>query len=184
MIPNRKSIALRPLGAANKTRYGHFEADTAVAPKKSPSRNAVALAAERKSKFIVGAKIPNLSPVSMTKAIACMMQNVNMKSLTLDNGIENRGHESWDAPAFFADPHSPWQKPLIENSIGLLRRWKYKKGTYWSQVSEEEFQRALFFLNSKYRKSLGYQSAIEATQAHGIMKKSRNTKAEKEVAIQ
>jgi transposase, IS30 family len=30
LIPLRKSIALRPLGAANKTRYGHYEADTMV----------------------------------------------------------------------------------------------------------------------------------------------------------
>src|SRR3989338_4830369 len=33
MIPDRIGIEKRPLGATNKTRYGHFEADTAVAPK-------------------------------------------------------------------------------------------------------------------------------------------------------
>ena len=184
MIPNRKSIEIRPRGAQNKTRYGHFEGDTAVAPKKSPNRNAVVVAAERKSKLLVGTKIPNLSPVGMTAAIGRMEDRANMKSMTLDNGIENRDHESWDTDAFFCDAHSPWQKPLIENSIGLLRRWKYKKGTYWSQVSEEEFQDALLFLNSKYRKSLGYRSAIEVADAHGIMKKSRHIKAEKKLALQ
>ena len=184
MIPNRKSIEMRPRGATNKTRYGHFEADTAVAPKKAPNRNAVAVAAERKSKLLVGTKIPNLSPVSMTVGVTHMEQRVHMKSMTLDNGVENRNHEAWDTPAFFADPHSPWQKPLIESSIGLLRRWKFKKGTHWSRVSEEEFQRALLFLNSKYRKSLGYQSAIEVALAHGIMKKGRYSKDKKEIAIQ
>lgn len=183
MIPNRKSIEQRPQGAENKTRYGHFEGDTAVAPKKSPDRNAVALAAERKSKLLAGTKIPNLSPVSMTGAVRYIERKVNMKSMTLDNGIENRDHESWSTPAFFADPHSPRQKPIIENSIGLLRRWKFRKGTYWSRVTEEEIQHALAFLNSKYRKSLGYQNAIEVALAHGIMKKSRHTKAEKKIAI-
>lgn len=170
MILNRVSIDERPLGASNQSRYRHWEADTAVAPKRAHNTEAVALTAERKSKLLLGTKIPSLSPKWMMGAMRSFEKQAEMKSVSADNGIENKDHEQWNIPAFFCDPHSPWQKPLIEQSIGLLRRWFFKKGTDWATVSEAELQSALTVLNGKYRKSLGYQSAREVARAHGIMK--------------
>ena len=183
MIPNRISISRRPRGAANKTRYGHFEADTAKSPKHIPNNEGVALGAERISKLLIGEKIPNGSPAEMTKAVKRMRQKADMKSTTLDNGIENKHHEQWGLPTFFADAHSPWQKPVVENSIGLLRRWFFPKGTDWATVTETEFQNALATLNNKYRKSLNYQNALEVARAHGIMKKMPKGKNENGYAI-
>ena len=117
MIFNAVSIDERFLGATNKTRYRHFDGDTLVSPKKSRSTASIAVAVERKINFIVGTKIPNLKPAEMTSAVKQIRDRVHMKSLTLDRGIENRSHESWGVPAFFADPHSPWQKPHVENNI-------------------------------------------------------------------
>lgn len=171
MIPNRVSISRRPKGAANKTRYGHFETDTARSPKRIPNNEGIAVSAERISKLLVGRKILSSSPKIMTSAVRQMRKEVNMKSVTLDNGIENKHHEAWGVKTFFADPHSPWQKPVIENAIGLLRRWFFKKGTDWSLVTEEELQDALAIINGKYRKSLNYQNALEVARAHGIMRK-------------
>ena len=170
MIPNRIGIALRPVSAANKTRYGHFEGDTAVAPRNVKNREAVAVVVERISKFFLGTKIPNLSPKHMTRAIRKINQDVTIKSMTLDNGMENRHHEQWGTVNFFADPHAPSQKPVIENNIGLLRRWRFPKGTDWKQVSEEALQEAILFLNMKYRKSLKYQNALEVARAHKLLK--------------
>ena len=170
MIPNRIAISLRPRGSENRTRYGHFEGDTIVAPRNVPNTEAVALVADRKSKFLVGSRIPSLSPVHMTRAINDMETKVIMKSCTLDNGIENKYHEQWNVRAFFCEPHCPSQKPLIEGSIGLLRRWHFPKGTDWSTVSESRLQHTLLFLNHKYRKSLKYKSAIEVAMAQGSMK--------------
>lgn len=175
MIPNRIGISLRPRGAENRSRYGHFEGDTIVAPRNVPNTEAVAIAADRKSKFLVGSRIPGLSPVCMTRAVKDMHAKVVMKSCTLDNGIENKHHERWPVPAFFCEPHRPSQKPLIEGSIGLLRRWHFKKGTDWSKVGEQRLQNSLSFLNHKYRKSLQYQSAIEVAMAHGSMKTKSET---------
>jgi IS30 family transposase len=169
MIPNRKSIDVRPLGATNRTRYGHYEGDTIVAPKHAGNTAAVAIAAERKTRFLLAAKIPSLAPHEMTDAVNSFAEEAAILSLTMDNGIENKDHESWGADAYFADPHSPWQKPLVENSIGLLRRWYFRKGTDWSQVSETCLRDAIDFLNGKQRKSLGYQSAIEVAVAHGMI---------------
>lgn len=176
MIPNRKSIALRPLGATNQTRYGHYEGDTIVAPKRALNTHGIAMVTERKTKLLRAHKIPSLSPHEMTKAMHLFVKEAGMKSVTMDNGIENKNHEDWDVDAFFADPHSPWQKPMIENEIGLLRRWYFKKGTDWSRVTEEALQEAIIFLNNKYRKSLGYHSALEVARAHGIIKAKETKK--------
>ena len=176
MIPNRKSIDVRPLGAANQTRYGHYEGDTIVAPKRAENTESIAIVTERKTKLLMARKIRSLSPHEMTKAMNAFSKMVGMKSVTMDNGIENKGHEAWDADAFFADAHSPWQRPMVENEIGLLRRWHFKKGTDWSLVSEEVLQSAITFLNNKYRKSLGYQSALEVARAHGMIKAKETKK--------
>ena len=175
MIPNAVSIDERFLGATNKTRYRHFDGDTLVSPKKSRSTASIAVAVERKINFIVGTKIPNLKPAEMASAVEWIQDRVHMKSVTLDRGIENRSHESWGVPAFFADPHSPWQKPHVENNIGLLRRWFIPKKTNLADVSEDELQRYISILNHKYRKSLGYRSAYEVALEHGIIGKDFNT---------
>ena len=169
MIPNKIGINERPLGATNKTRYGHFEGDTIVAPKKSGNTVSVAIAVERKTNFIIATKIPSLSPVHMKNAINNMHEKISMNSISLDSGIENRYHEQFDVDAYFCDPHSPWQKPHAENNIGLLRRWFMKKGTDFSTVSEEQLQEYIFILNNKYRKSLNYKSAYEVALEHGII---------------
>jgi IS30 family transposase len=171
MIPNRIGIAMRPLGATNKTRYGHFEGDTIVAPKKAGNTESVAIAAERITKLLVGTKIPSLSPVHMQEAVEYMDAEVDIKSLTMDNGIENRSHEAWNIPTFFADPHAPWQKPLVENNIGLIRRWFMPKGTDFATIPESLLQQYFSIINHKYRKSLNYKSAYEVALLHGIIKK-------------
>lgn len=170
MIPNRIDISLRPAGSRNRSRYGHFEGDTIVAPRNVPNTEAVAIIADRKSKLIVGTRIPSLSASVMTEAVRRMAKTVIMKSCTLDNGIENKHHEQWPLSTFFCEPGRPSQKPLVEESIGLVRRWKFKKGTDWSKVPEKLLQNMISFLNHKYRKSLKYQSAIEVAMAHGSMK--------------
>ena len=50
LIPNRRGLEERPMGAANKTRYGHYEADTIVSGKKTGSKAALSVMYERKAK--------------------------------------------------------------------------------------------------------------------------------------
>jgi len=169
MIPDRISIHKRPLGATNTTRYQHFEGDTAVAPKKVDNNEAIAVMAGRKSKIILATKIKSLSPKKMSLAMRKLQKKAKVKSITLDNGIENKHHKKWGVSTYFADPHSPWQKPIVECSIGLLRRWFFKKGTDWATVSEKQLQKAVNLINNKYRKSLNYASAIEVAVANGII---------------
>ena len=91
-------------------------------------------------------------------------------AMILDQGGENRGHEQFGVPTYFCDPASPRQKPFIESSIGLSRRWFWPKGTDLSKVSDEEFQEKIEILNNKYRKILQYRSANEVSREYGILK--------------
>ena len=145
------------------------EADQAVSSKNNA---AIAVAAKRNSKLIVATKVPNHTPLAMQRAMRRLDARVRLGQTIADNGIENKRHTRWGMPVCFADPHAPWQKPLVEQSIGLLRRWFFpKKTTDWNQVSRKELGAAVGVLNHKYRKSLNYQSAYEVEAGRASIKK-------------
>ena len=131
----------------------------------------------------------NLKPKSVVSAVCEVTEDeIQADTLTWDNGFENRNHEQFGVDSYFCDPHSPWQKPHVEQSIGLLRRWFIPKGTDLREVSEEKLQEYLCILNHKWRRSLNYKSAYEAALEKGvIIKKSREVStllALREVAFQ
>lgn len=147
------------------------EGDTFVSPKRCKTTASVAVVVERRSKLILGRKIPSLKPRVMVTAMKAFHQRMRIKNIVLDRGIENRYHERFKAQAYFCDPQSPHQKPLVEGSIGLMRRWFWKKGTNLAQVSHREIREGVEILNRKYRKSLGYRSADEVARERGILKR-------------
>jgi len=145
------------------------EADTFLSPKRAKTTEAVALRVKRRSKFISGSKIPSMETKHMTKSMKRLQKENPSDALLMDRGIENRGHGEYGIPTYFCDSHAPWQKPLVEGSIGLARRWFWPKGTDLSKVTEEKLQEGFRILNSKYRKSLGYRSAREEEERYGMI---------------
>lgn len=172
MIPNRIKLSERPQTPG----ISHAEGDLFVSPRSAETTASVALVCLPESQLLVGRKIPNRKPKTMTGAIKKIKQDAVIDTLALDNGIENRGHESFGVATYFCDSHSPWQKPHIENNIGLLRRWFIPKKTDLSKLTEQELQKYIAILNGKYRKSLGYRSAYEVAREGGILKKNLNQK--------
>lgn len=163
MIPNATPIHERP-------EHGiHAEGDTFVSPRKANTTASGAVVVEKESKLMVGQRIPNLRPATMTHAVRTSTAVLRTDTLTLDRGIENKYHEQLGVATYFCDPHSPWQKPLVEQAIGLLRRWFIPKGTDLRTVSDEQLQDYLVVLNHKWRKSLGYKSAYEVAIERGII---------------
>ena len=160
MIPNRIGIEHRPIGAAHRSRYGHFEGDTMVSGKKTGSCVALAVVYERKAKYIDARKISSLAPRKFTAGINQMIANQNAKTLSLDNGIENRNHEQMLVPAFFCDPYSSWQKGGVENGIKMIRKF-IPKGVDLAPYSDDAVKRVIEILNGKPRKSLGYATPKE-----------------------
>jgi IS30 family transposase len=111
-----------------------------------------------------------MSPVENLRKIQSMMKNLSMKSITFDNGIENKKHASIGVPTFFCDPYSSWQKGGVENGNRMLRRY-FPKGTDFAQVSQRDIDKAVKLINEKPRKILGYRSSFEVAEAHGVVLK-------------
>ncbi len=165
MIPNRISLKQRPKSGE------HAEGDLFVSPIKSGVQRSGAIVCVPSARLLLGRMIENKKPAVMAGAIRIITVDVSIGDLTLDNGIENKLHEQFGIAAYFADPHSPWQKPHVESGIGLLRRWFIPKKTNLKNVSENQLQNYLHVLNGKYRKSLGYKSAYEVATERGIIQK-------------
>lgn len=153
------------------------EGDTFVSPRRYQTTASVAVVVNRQSKLILAKKIPNLKPVTMVRTMKKFQGQMIFKNVVLDRGIENRYHEQFGMLAYFCDAQSPYQKPLVEGSIGLMRRWFWKKGTNLSEVSNQEIQKGINMLNNKYRKSLGYMSAYEVAREFGILKGEINVES-------
>lgn len=172
MIPNRVSISKRPLGATNRSRYGHWEGDTVVSGKKTGSTTALVVTMERKSRFMAARKIPNLRPVSFNAAIGDIQGTLTrMHSLSLDNGIENRYHAKLPVLAFFCDPYSSWQKGGVENANKMIRRY-LPKGMDLDQVTPQRLAAIVATINNKPRKILGYKSALQIMEEEGLLRQT------------
>lgn len=166
MIPGRIPLDQRPASGE------HAEVDLFVSPRKSGAQRSGALVCVPSARLLVGMMIENKKPATMARAINTMTADILIDDLTLDNGIENRLHKQFGLPTYFADPYSPWQKPHVENGVGLLRRWFIPKKTNLLTISNEQLQGYLHILNGKYRKSLDYRSAYEVALERGIIQKT------------
>jgi IS30 family transposase len=176
LILYRKGLEYRPKGAANKTRYGHYEADTMVSGKKTGSKAALSVLYERKARYVRIKKIDTLSPALHNQAIVSMKQRLaKVVSLTQDNGIENTKHYELGILTFFCDPYSSWQKGGVEN-INKQIRWFVPKGTDIAQYADSYLARVARILNHKPRKSLGYATPYEVMQAHHLLIPIKNTR--------
>ena len=93
------------------------------------------------------------------------------RPLTVDNGMEFAKfpvlERELEAEVYFAHKHCPWERGLNENTNGLLRQF-FPKGTDFSTVSPSRLRRAVALLNSRPRKTLGYQTPEDVMEAEGV----------------
>jgi transposase, IS30 family len=92
------------------------------------------------------------------------MPEAMRRSLTWDQGIELAEHAkitfATDLQVYFCNPHSPWERPLNENTNGLVREY-YPKGTDLSVHSREDLETVEAQMNSRPRKRHGFYSPAE-----------------------
>lgn len=164
MIKEAISIRERP------TEGIHWEGDLFVSSSKLPHSVSVAAFVENRSKYMKNILIPNRKPSTMVYAVRRAFKDITVTDITFDRGIENKYHKLFPVPAYFCDPHSPWQKPHVENNIGLLRKWHIPSKTDLSCTSQKDITRYTDIINRKWRKSLGYKSSEEVAREYGIIK--------------
>ncbi|MFC5856212.1 IS30 family transposase, partial [Streptomyces chlorus] len=166
-ITGMRSIHDRPAEALGRQVPGHWEGDLIIGKN---GASAAATLVDRSTRFCVILALPagrnadSLSTV-LTEQVLGMPELVR-KSLTWDQGTEMGRHAALTLATgldvYFADPHSPWQRPTNENTNGIIRRY-LPKGTeitdhqpYLTAIAEE--------INNQPRRCLGYLTPQEAFQ--------------------
>lgn len=159
-IPNRIFIEKRPKIVQNRIRIGDWEGDTIIGKN---HKGALVSLVERKSKFLLLAKIRRKTKDQVTDSILNMLKPYKdqVKTLTVDNGKEFAGHESiakkGSFDVYFCNPYSSWERGTNENTNGLIRQFFPKKQDF-KDVSDEMIKQVQDLINHRPRKGLGFKT--------------------------
>ncbi len=173
-IPGRVSIDQRPAVVETRERFGDWEGDTLEGAK---GKGALATHVERKSRYLIAAKLSDKKAVTMNaQSIAAFQKlpRLMRQTLTVDNGKEFSQFKALEAKTglnvYFADPYAAWQRGTNENTNGLLRFY-FPKGTDFLAVTEEELHFIIEKVNHRPRKCLNYQTPYEVffENSHGAL---------------
>ena len=101
---------------------------------------------------------------AVLQKLHALLSEAVFQSFTTDRGKEFSCYpiieEELKIPVYFADSYSSWQRGSNENSNGLLREF-FPKRTNSDHVEQEELQKALYLINNRPTKCLGYQTPHE-----------------------
>ena len=164
-IKQRRSITERPAEVEGRRTPGHWEADFMLF---AQSGQGLLVLHERKTRFSIVQRPLDRKAVLTAHTIARQLGKLPKhirKTISFDNGNEfaehHRLHKTLGIQTFFCDPHSPWQKGGIENSIGRLRRLLPRK-TDLNLITAAALKRHVQRLNNTPRKCLDFKTPAEA----------------------
>ena len=123
----------------------------------------IVVAAERVSKKIMAALIPNLRAETMDQAMQFLFARVEkISAIICDRGSENAHFANWQrllhTRVYACQSGSPWQKGLVEGSIRQLR-CAFKRDMPYEKVSDKELYLEVARLNHMHRASLNGRSS-------------------------
>jgi IS30 family transposase len=160
-IPDMVSIHDRPPEVEERLVPGHWEGDLI---KGAYNRSAVGTLVERTTLFTVLARMDNASAESAVKGFGHVLNRIEAQkrlSMTYDQGREMAAHqqltEETGVKVYFADPHSPWQRGINENTNGLLRQY-FPKFTSLAGFSQRQLDAVAAELNGRPRQTLGWMT--------------------------
>ena len=163
-IPDMVSIHDRPPEIEERLVPGHWEGDLI---KGEHNRSAVGTLVERTTLFTVLSRMDNASAEAALNGFSYVLNRIEAQkrlSLTYDQGREMAAHqrltEATGVKVYFADPHSPWQRGINENTNGLLRQY-LPKGADLSSFTQKALDAIAWKLNTRPRKSLGFRCPAE-----------------------
>ena len=159
-IPNRVSIHDRP-AEANGKRFGDWEMDLIIGKN---GRSAIITLCERSRNYLLMERLPygkNPEKVAETAVRLLYPYRRNVLTITTDNGSEFSRHEvisrRLNAPVFFADSYSSWQKGVIENTNKLIRQY-IPKGTDFNMLTDEYIHSVQLKINRRPREKLNFST--------------------------
>lgn len=154
-------ITQRPVEAEQRSEVGHCEADllfcqgsqsiNVMTVVDRATRTVAIIKNESKAADVIEDAVTNKLPERLPFVV---------KSITYDNGSEFSNHQRYQAPAFFCDPRSPWQKGSIEKVNEQLRAYLPFSQSL-SSVTQAELDQIAARLNSIPREILNFRSPLE-----------------------
>lgn len=166
-IVDAVSIRERPAEAQDRAVPGHWEGDLLCGGKNT----FIATLVERHTRFVMLIKLPGKDSASVVSALSKHVRKLPLelrRSLTWDRGHEMAEHKKFtvatDVQVYFCDPQSPWQRGSNENTNGLLRQY-FPKKTPLSGYSQTYLDKIALRLNTRPRKTLGFQTPAERLDA-------------------
>lgn len=108
-------------------------------------------------------KVASLTSSSIV--IALSEYNIlHVHSITYDNGCEFSRHEdvnkTLQCKSYFCNAYHSWEKGMVENINGLIRRF-LPKGTNFDNITDEEIKIIENWINNRSMKVLGWKSPNE-----------------------
>lgn len=164
-IPQRRWIEERPPEANQRKTIGHWESDLMEGIRQE--KEVLSVTVDRKSGYVFVEKLRDKRAHSRTEGLVTLFHRLPqgyVRSLTLDNGVENWLHlsltQQTGCPVFFCHPYHAWEKGTVENTIGLIRRYIPKK-TSLRSLDHADLLAIQSHLNDRPRKRLGFLTPYE-----------------------
>jgi IS30 family transposase len=159
-IPDRVPIGERPEVVARRERYGDWESDLI----EGKGGGYLVTCVERKSRFTVIGKVPTKQAAVVARAETWMLAPFKVLTITRDNGLEFARHGEVNAnlgcESYFCEPYHSWERGLVENRNGLVRRY-LPKGTSFEGVGRGRLDGIEIILNNRPHEVLGWQSPLD-----------------------
>lgn len=163
VLANRIGIEQRPAVVEQRSRIGDWEGDTVIG---GNHKGVLLTLVERKSRYTLACQLNSRHSAGVTQAVIALLRPHRRRccTLTFDNGKEFAEHafiaQCLRARVYFAHPYCSWERGLNENHNGLLRQYFPKKMNLL-KVSQHQVNDAVYLLNHRPRKCLGYRTPHE-----------------------
>jgi IS30 family transposase len=168
-LSEKRDITERPREAKIRSELGHWEGDTVMGTDREVR---IVTSVDRRSGYLLAELIPRQTTEHVRSALVqsfSRVPNEKCQTLTLDNGAEFTNWQFFEKDlgltVYFAKPYHSWERGTNENTNGLLRHY-FPKKTSFATLKPQHLKRAVFRLNNRPRKRLGYLTPHEVF--HGI----------------
>jgi transposase, IS30 family len=159
------TISDRPAEVEDRAVPGHWEGDLIMG---ATGCGAIGTLVERKTRFTMLLHLPDRHDAeTVAAAMIEAMQDLPAhlrRTITWDRGPELAGYRDiqlqLNAPVYFCDPHSPWQRGTNENTNRLLRFW-FAKGSDLRVHSKADLRRVQDMLNKRPRPTLNLDTPAD-----------------------